>query len=142
MTVDCKIILKLLALIRIQEIALNIQKILSYRQRTLLGQIEVIAVITVCVRVSVNNDFRQIVPVVFLKKNLTVNGKNLLQRLLSFFCQFCFIIIKQNACLQSQSACLCINIHVDIIFCKFLSQSLDHISLYSDDLVDLGLLFL
>ena len=142
MTVDCKIILKLLALIRIQEIALNIQKILSHCQRTLLGQIQVIAVITVCIRISVNNDLCKILPVIFLKKNFTIDGKNLLQRLLSFFCQFCFIIIKQNACLQSQSACLCINIHVDIIFCKFLSQSLDHISLYSDDLVDLGLLFL
>ena len=76
MTVDCKIILKLLALIRIQEIALNIQKILSYRQRTLLGQIEVIAVITVCVRVSVNNDFRQIVPVVFPEEEPYSKWKN------------------------------------------------------------------
>ena len=66
MAVHCKVILKLLALFPVEEISLDIEKILGHRQRTHLGQIKIITVIAVCIGIAVDDDLRQILLVVIL----------------------------------------------------------------------------
>ena len=59
-TVDGKVILKLLALLRAEEVPLDIQKILRHGQRSHLGKIQVITVISVGICISVYNDLGKI----------------------------------------------------------------------------------
>ena len=140
MPIDCEIIFQTFNLAVIQELILDIQQILSHCQRTALGKFQIITVITICIGISVNDNFCQIRHMFLLQKDFAVDGEHGLQSCLAFICEFCLVVCKHNIGIQCQGTCLGININIDIIFGKFIFQRLYYFRLDTDNLIDLSLL--
>ena len=140
MTVDCKIILQINCLIRCKKFSLDFQQILGNCQGSALRKLQVISIISICISITINNDLCQIRLVAVFQKHLAVNRQNTAKGCFSLFSKLCIIISKKNAGIQCQCSCLGINIYIQVILGKFLLQGLNNLCLYTDDIIDLGLL--
>ena len=140
MSVYSQVILQIQALVLSQKLPLNIKKILRHCKWTLLGKLQIIRIITICICITVYNDLSKIIFIGIFHQHLAVNWKYVSKCFLTSICKLRLINIKQYTGIQCQCTSLGIQIYIDIIFLEFFLKCFHNFSLDTNNIIDLCLL--